>query len=274
MAHIIYKKDLKKIFDEPKNFLISGKNEDNAACIDALVESFSEKAPDEVKFVLIDTRNSFKKYEKDPHLFLPIVTDPHEGVKTLELLVPEMEKHYQMVAKNHVKDIVEYNQEADPSSKMPFINIIITNLDDIVPVDYKRVGDSIARIAQKGKSCGVHIFAALRNIRRGRNNLGLIRSNIEATILTPRLDDEDNFKFFKIHLDARSCLYALFESPSYLAIVQEKLGIEPLFNEMVDFIFENAHEMLMEKFNVDYSRAAKALEIMKETIKKNSPFPS
>lgn len=274
MTCIIYRKDLKKIFDEPQNFLILGKEDDNQTCIEALLESISENAPDEVEFVLIDTRNSFKKYENDPHLFLPRITDAHEGVKTLELLVSEMEKRYQMLEENNVRDIVAYNQKADPSSKMPFINIIVTNLDDIIALDDERAEISIASIAQRGKSCGIHVFVALRNIRSGRNNLGRIRANIEATIVTPRLDDEDNFKFFKIHLDARSCLYALFESPSYLAIVQEKLGIEPLFNEMVDFIFENAHEMLMKKFNVDYSRAAKALEIMKETIKKNSPFPS
>ena len=274
MTHIIYRKDLKKIFAEPKNFLISGKEEDNAACIDALLEFFSEKAPNEVKFVLIDTRNTFKKHENDPHLFLSRISDPLEGVKTLELLVSEMEKRYQMLEENNVRDIVAYNQEADPSSRMPFINIIIDHLDDIIALDDESAGISIASIAQRGKSCGINVFVALRNIRSGRNNLGRIRANIEATIVTPRLDDEDIFKFFKIHLDARSCLYALFESPSYLAIVQEKLGIEPLFNEMVDFIFENAHEMLMKKFNVDYSRAAKALEIMKETIKKNSPFPS
>ena len=157
---------------------------------------------------------------------------------------------------------------------MPFINIIVTNLDDIIALDDESAEISIASIAQRGKSCGIHVFVALRNIRSGRNNLGRIRANIEVTIVTPRLDDEDNFKFFKIHLDARSCLYALFESPSYLAIVQEKLGIEPLFNEMVDFIFANAHEMLMEKFNIDYHRAANALKIMKETVKNNSPFPS
>ena len=273
MAHIIYKKDLKKIFDEPKNFMISGKDEDNAACIEALLETISEKAPDEVKFVLIDTRNTFKKYENDPHLFLPRITDAHEGVKTLELLVSEMEKHYQMLSENHVRDIAEYNQEADLSSKMPYIDIIVTNLDDIVPVDYESTGDSIARIAQKGKCCGVHVFAALRNIRRGRGNLGLIRSNIEATIITPRLDDEDNFKFFEINIDADG-LYAVFENQQDLEIVQGKLGIEPLFNEMVDFIFANAHEMLMEKFNIDYHRAANALKIMKETVKNNSPFPS
>lgn len=274
MTHIIYRKDLKKIFDEPKNFMISGKDEDNAACIEALLESISEKTPDEVKFVLIDTRNTFKKYENDPHLFLPRITDAHEGVKTLELLVSEMEKRYQMLEKNHVSDIAEYNQEADTSSEMPFINIIATNLDDIIALDDESAEISIASIAQRGKSCGIHVFVALRNIRSGRNNLGRIRANIDVTIVTPRLDDEDNFKFFKIHLDARSCLYALFESPSYLAIVQEKLGIEPLFNEMVDFIFANAHEMLMEKFNIDYHRAANALKIMKETVKNNSPFPS
>ena len=224
MTHIIYRKDLKKIFDEPKNFLISGKDEDNAACIEALLESVSEKAPDEVKFVLIDTRNTFKKYENDPHLFLPRITDALEGVKTLELLVSEIEKRYQMLEKNHVRDIVEYNQEADPSRKMPFINIIVTNLDDIIALDEESAGISIARIAQKGKSCGIHVFVALRNIRRGRNNLGLIRSNIGAVILTPKPDDEDNFKFFEINIDADS-LYAVFENPSDLATAQKKLGI-------------------------------------------------
>ena len=224
MAHIIYKKDLKKIFDKPKNFMISGKDEDNAACIETLVESFSEKAPDEVKFVLIDTRNTFKKYENDPHLFLPRITDAHEGLKTLELLVSEMEKRYQMLEKNHVSDIAEYNQEADTSSEMPFINIIVTNLDDIIALDDESAEISIASIAQRGKSCGIHVFVALRNIRSGRNNLGLIRSNIGAVILTPKPDDEDNFKFFEINIDADS-LYAVFENPSDLATAQKKLGI-------------------------------------------------
>lgn len=224
MNYIIYQKDLKKIFDEPQNFLILGKEDDNQTRIEALLESISENAPDEVKFVLIDTRNTFKKYENDPHLFLPRITYAHEGVKTLELLVSEMEKRYQMLEKNHVSDIAEYNQEADPSSKMPFINIIVTNLDDIIALDDESAEISIASIAQRGKSCGIHVFVALRNIRSGRNNLGLIRSNIGAVILTPKPDDEDNFKFFEINIDADG-FYAVFENPSDLATAQKKLGI-------------------------------------------------
>ena len=107
---------------------------------------------------------------------------------------------------------------------MPFINIIVTNLDDIIALDEESAGISIARIAQKGNCCGVHVFVALRNIRRGRNNLGLIRSNIGAVILTPKPDDEDNFKFFEINIDADG-FYAVFETQDDLTAAQKKLGI-------------------------------------------------
>ena len=227
MTQIIYRKDLEKIFDEPQNFLISGKDEDNAACIEALLGSISEKAPDEVKFVLIDTRNSFKKYENDPHLFLPRITDALEGLKTLEFLVSEMEKHYQMLSNNHVRNIVEYNQETDPSSRMPFINIIIDDLNDIMTLDDEYIWKPIVRIAQEGKCCGFRVFVAIRNTKTKRKHQErIIRSNMDIAIVTPDFEDEDDLNTLKRIAYLEDDIYVVVANQKDLEIVQEKLGID------------------------------------------------
>ena len=227
MNYIIYQKDLKKIFDEPQNFLILGKEDDNQTCIEALLESISENAPDEVEFVLIDTRNSFKKYENDPHLFLPRITDAHEGLKTLEFLVSEMEKHYQMLSENHVRNIVEYNQKADPSSKMPFIYIIIDDLKDIVAFDDECSWEPIVRIAQEGKCCGFRVFVAIRNTKTKRKHQErIIRSNMDIAIVTPDFEDEDDLNTLKRIAYLEDDIYVVVANQKDLEIVQEKLGID------------------------------------------------
>ncbi len=85
---------------------------------------------------------------------------------------------------------------------------------------------------------------------------GLIKSNIDE-IFAFSLENQ---------LD-RHASYLIVNSEEPLATTFE----DPLYKDMVDYIFGyDGAKILMEKFNIEYSRATEALEKMKEAVKRNS----
>ena len=123
MVNIIRKQDLKSIFVAPKNLLTFGKEEEKQEAIDIFIESFAKVPSDELKLVIIDTKNKLGKYDNDPRLLMPRITDSREGAKVIEQMVAEMDHHFEMLAQARVKDILDYNKEAAGQKKMPFIKM-------------------------------------------------------------------------------------------------------------------------------------------------------
>lgn len=253
MVNVIRKQDLKSIFVAPKNLLTFGKEEEKQEAIDIFIESFAKVPSDELKLVIIDTKNKLGKYDNDPRLLMPRITDSREGAKVIEQMVAEMDHHFEMLAQACVKDIINYNKEAANQKKMPFIKIIIDDLENVMAFD--GVEHSIVVIAQKGKAAGFNVFMTAQN--PSWNVLtGLIKSNIDE-IFAFSLENQ---------LD-RHASYLIVNTEEPLATTFE----DPLYKDMVDYIFgPDGAKILMEKFNIEYSRANEALEKMKDAVKRNS----
>ena len=153
-----------------------------SVCINTLICSILYRAtPDEVKFIMIDPKMvELSVYNGIPHLMMPVVTDMKKAPYALSWAVDEMNRRYKTFAENLIKDIDGYNKK-NPEEKMPSIVIIVDELADLMLVSPKEVEDSICRLAQMARACGIHLVIATQ--RPSVDVItGLIKANIPSRI--------------------------------------------------------------------------------------------
>lgn len=162
-------------------------------------------SPDEVKMIMIDPKMlELSIYEGIPHLLLPVVTEPKKANLALKWAVDEMERRYELISKEGVRDINGYNKKiekqletveqgqrelfgdseydmADRPAKLPFIVVLIDEFADLMMVASKEVETSVARIAQKARAAGIHLILATQ--RPSVDVItGLIKANFPSRI--------------------------------------------------------------------------------------------
>ena len=158
-----------------------------SVCINTIIASIIYNAkPSEVKLVMIDPKVvELSVYNGIPHLLIPVVTDPRKAAGALAWAVQEMDNRYNLFASKGVRDLKGYNAavEGDETStgKLPQIVIIIDELADLMMVASKEVEDSICRLAQKARACGMHLVVATQ--RPSVDVItGLIKANVPSRI--------------------------------------------------------------------------------------------
>ena len=164
--------------------------------------------PDELRLLLIDPKQlEFKMYDDIPHLLHPVVTDPKKAQAALDWAVREMEDRYSMLAAWNTRNIVSFNAKVEKEAqnwtpekarryapkgwdetqplpgpeKMPFIVIVIDELADLMMVAKKEIEQSVARLAQKARACGIHLILATQRPSADVVT-GLIKSNMPTRI--------------------------------------------------------------------------------------------
>ena len=108
---------------------------------------------------------------------IPVVTNAKKAQFSLNWAVQEMEKRYQLFAKNNVKDMQSYNELDTITEKMPQIVIIIDELADLMMVAATEVEDAICRLAQMARAAGMHLIVATQ-----RPSVDVITGTIKANI--------------------------------------------------------------------------------------------
>ncbi|MDO5564372.1 MAG: DNA translocase FtsK [Eubacteriales bacterium] len=184
------------IFDLAKmpHILIAGATgSGKSICINSIIVSLIYKAtPDEVKLLMIDPKVvELQSYNGIPHLQTEVITDPNKAKSALNWAVAEMTRRYQIFSEANVKDlegynsfVLEYNSqhdEIDHKEKMPQFVIIIDELADLMMVASKEVENSIVRIAQLARACGMHLVVATQRPMASVVT-GLIKANIPSRI--------------------------------------------------------------------------------------------
>lgn len=153
-----------------------------SVCINTLICSILFKAePWLVKFLLIDPKMvELNVYNGVPHLISPVVTDAKKSANALRSMVKEMEKRYDLFARQGVRDIGRYNELVE-ANKMPYIVVIIDELSDLMMVAPSEVEDSIVRLSQMSRAAGIHLVIATQ--RPSVDVItGLIKANITSRI--------------------------------------------------------------------------------------------
>jgi len=149
--------------------------------------------PAELRLILVDPKRvEMSQYAGLPHLLTSVVVDPKKAALALAWAVEEMERRYQILAHWGVRDIVGYRElvalardsgEAgeEPPEELPYILIMIDELNDLMMAAPRDVEDSICRIAQKARAVGVHLVIATQ--RPSVDVItGVIKTNIPSRI--------------------------------------------------------------------------------------------
>lgn len=166
-----------------------------SVCINTIIMSILYRAePSEVKFIMIDPKVvELSVYNGIPHLLIPVVTDPKKAAGALNWAVHEMDDRYKKFAETGVRDIKGYNSKIKNGritnrdgvevnvKKMPQIVVIVDELADLMMQSPKEVEESICRLAQLARACGIHLVIATQ--RPSVNVItGLIKANMPSRI--------------------------------------------------------------------------------------------
>lgn len=163
-----------------------------SVCINTIIMGILYKAhPDDVKLIMIDPKVvELSVYNGIPHLLIPVVTDPKKAAAALHWGVAEMTDRYKKFADYNVRDLKGYNKkveemrakgDADSPAKLPQILIIVDELADLMMVAPGEVEESICRLAQLARACGIHLIIATQ--RPSVDVItGLIKANMPSRI--------------------------------------------------------------------------------------------
>lgn len=149
--------------------------------------------PRELRLILVDPKRvELSQYNALPHLLTSVVVDPKKAAHALNWAVEEMERRYDILAHWGVRDIVGYRElialsagaadpDEGPPEELPYILVVIDELNDLMMAAPRDVEDSICRIAQKARAVGVHLVIATQ--RPSVDVItGVIKTNVPSRI--------------------------------------------------------------------------------------------
>ncbi len=147
--------------------------------------------PEDLKFILIDPKRvELTLYNKIPHLLTPVITDAKKAILALKWAAKEMDRRYDLLEENSVRDIQSYHQNVYGKHKgegegaperMPYIVVIIDELADIMTSYPRELEAAIVRLAQMSRAVGIHLMLSTQR-PEVRVITGLIKANVPARI--------------------------------------------------------------------------------------------
>ncbi|HWD51916.1 MAG TPA: DNA translocase FtsK, partial [Acidimicrobiales bacterium] len=195
------------------HLLVSGSTgSGKSSCINSILTSILTRAtPDQVRLMLVDPKRvELGQYNDLPHLLTQVVVDPKKAANALSWAVKEMERRYDLLAEAGMRDITGYNLAVDAGQlddheeayrlrmlgraadgdesgepedvepryqRLPFILIVVDELNDLMMVAARDVEDSVCRIAQMARAVGIHLVLATQ-----RPSVDVITGVIKANI--------------------------------------------------------------------------------------------
>ena len=158
-----------------------------SVCLNGLILSILFKArPEQVRFLMIDPKVvELSVYNGIAHLLMPVVTEPKKASLALRNMVKEMNRRYEIFAREEVREIAAYNELVASGGcegeTLPYYVVIIDELADLMLVSPGEVEDSIARLAQMSRAAGIHLVIATQ--RPSVDVLtGVIKANITSRV--------------------------------------------------------------------------------------------
>jgi len=174
----------------------SGKSVTIHAIINSLL---FRNSPENLKFIMIDPKRvELTQYNKIPHLLTPVITDAKKVIMSLKWASKEMDRRYDILEANKVRDIESYHKNIlsptlekfrkNPSASgvnipdlMPYIIIVVDELADIMQAYPRELESGVIRLAQMSRAVGIHLILSTQ--RPSVNVItGLIKANIPARI--------------------------------------------------------------------------------------------
>ncbi len=167
-------------------------------------------SPKTLRLILVDPKQvDLAAFQKVPHLIMPPITEPRKAVLALKWAIREMDKRYKSMSRFGARGLESFNEmimnltsaqisehekanlelEAQPSTKgetyyftqQPYIVIVVEEFGDLMAVDKQNVEQSVVRLAQMARACGIHLILAMQSPRK-EVVTGLIKTNIPGRI--------------------------------------------------------------------------------------------
>lgn len=157
--------------------------------------------PQQLRFLMIDPKRvELTLYNNIPHLLTPVITDAKKAIMALRWATKEMERRYEILQQERVRDIDSYHQtvlkpaleslrkrggDVEEGAKvpegMPYIVVIIDELADLMQSFPRELEAVIVRLAQMSRAVGIHLILSTQ--RPSVNVItGLIKANIPARV--------------------------------------------------------------------------------------------
>jgi S-DNA-T family DNA segregation ATPase FtsK/SpoIIIE len=138
-------------------------------------------------------------YNSIPHLLTPVITDAKKAILALKWLAKEMDRRYNILEAESVRDISSYHanvvrpavEKAHKSGStgdekplpeaMPYIVVIIDELADIMQSYPRELEAGIVRLAQMSRAVGIHLILSTQR-PSVKVITGLIKANVPARL--------------------------------------------------------------------------------------------
>ncbi len=164
-----------------------------------IVSLLFRNSPEQLRFILVDPKRvELTLYNGIPHLLTPVITEPKKALKSLAWAVKEMARRYDILQAEGVQGLELYHQNVyQPAKKaweergsleeerqnlpepLPFIVIILDELNDLMQAYPRELEALIVRLAQMSRAVGIHLLLATQ-----RPSVNVITGTIKANIPT------------------------------------------------------------------------------------------
>ncbi len=164
-----------------------------------IISLLYRNSPDQLRFILVDPKRvELTLYNKIPHLLTPVITQAKKALQALSWAVTEMERRYDILEVEQVQNISSYHENIyKPAKKaweeagsqeeerialpdaLPFIVIILDELNDLMQAYPRELEAYIVRLAQMSRAVGIHLLLATQ-----RPSVNVITGTIKANIPT------------------------------------------------------------------------------------------
>ncbi len=162
---------------------------------DFIISLLYRCGPDRLRFVMIDPKRvELTAYNSIPHLLTPVITDAKKAIISLKWLAKEMERRYNVLEAERVRDISSYHENVlnkalakEPEEgvslpePMPYIVVVIDELADIMTTYPRELETGIVRLAQMSRAVGIHLILSTQR-PSVKVITGLIKANVPARV--------------------------------------------------------------------------------------------
>ena len=164
-----------------------------------IVSLLFRNSPEQLRFILVDPKRvELTLYNGIPHLLTPVITEPKKALQSLSWAVKEMARRYDILQAEGIQGLELYHQNVyNPAKKawvangsleeekdnlpepLPYIVIILDELNDLMQAYPRELEALIVRLAQMSRAVGIHLLLATQ-----RPSVNVITGTIKANVPT------------------------------------------------------------------------------------------
>lgn len=173
---------------------------------DLIVSLLYRRGPRELRFMMVDPKRvELSVYNEIPHLLTPVITEPKKAILALKWLAKEMDRRYDVLEAEKVRDIGSYHanifepakrkleknppppaggedgEAPDMPEPMPYIVAVIDEMADLMTSYPRELEAAVVRLAQMSRAVGIHLILSTQR-PSVQVITGLIKANIPSRI--------------------------------------------------------------------------------------------